>query len=429
VLIVAPQAAVVGNITLVIAAVCLLPSLFDGLVALFDRVQRLFKGTASDYAATHLQVRQTRIRSLAIALTAALAVLGTVEFGGAEADLTAGLDASAHDIDTGASVWVTPEGSSNAFATTSFVGPHAAVLEHLPGVRAVGVYRGGFLNWNERRLWVLAPPSSNMHPIPSSQLLSGGATLATERIRAGGWAALSEALAAEHDLHVGQAFTLPSPQPMTVRVAALVTNLGWPPGALILNSRDYAQAWGSPNPSAYQIQTEPGASPATVRRLVQHTLGLETGLAVETAAEREQRHFDLAAQGLARLTQIRELVLMASLLAVIGAMIATLWQRRDEVASLKCNGIGRAELWRLLLWECVVLLGAGCSIGAVFGLYAQLLGSHFLSAVTGFPIVFALEGWAAVSNFLLMNLIAVAVLGAAGYFVVRVPPNSAAPAY
>ncbi len=429
VLIAAPRAAIVGNVTLVIALVCLLPGLFDGLVAVFDRTQRLFHGTASDFAATRLRVPQTRVRSLAIALTAALAVFGTVEFGGVESDLTTGLDASAHDIDSGADIWVTPEGSSNAFATTSFTGPDTGGLEQLPGVRTVGVYRGGFLNWGEHRLWVLAPPSSNMQPIPQSQILSGRATLAAERIRAGGWAALSRALAAEHHLHVGQAFTLPSPQPVTVRVAALVTNLGWPPGALVLNSRDYARAWGNPNPSAYQIQVKPGASPVRVRLLVRHTLESETGLAVETAAERQQRHFALAAQGLARLTQIRLLVLIAAILAVTGAMVATLWQRREEVAYLKCNGVSRAVLWRALLWESAVLLAVGCSIGAAFGLVAQLLGSHFLSAVTGFPIVFALEGRAAISNFLLMNLIAVAVLAIAGYFVVRVPPNSAAPAY
>jgi putative ABC transport system permease protein len=326
-------------------------------------------------------------------------------------------------------VWVTPEGSSNAFATTSFVDLHAATLKQLPGVRTVGVYRGGFLNWDERRLWVLAPPSSNTHPIPQSQLVSGGATLATERIRAGGWAALSEALAAEHKLHVGQAFMLPSPQPVTVRVAALITNLGWPPGALILNSGDYARAWGSANPSAYQIAVEPGRTPAQVRDEVRAALGPNTALSARTAAERQQHHFDLAAQGLARLTQIRLLVLIAAVLAVTGAMIATLWQQRETVAYLKCNGIGRVVLWRALVWESAVLLGAGGSIGAVFGLYAQLLGSHFLSAVTGFPIVFALEGWAAVSSFLLMNLIAVAVLAVAGYFVARVPPNPAAPAY
>ena len=46
-------------------------------------------------------------------------------------------------------------------------------------------------------------------------------------------------------------------------------------------------------------------------------------------------------------------------------------------------------LWRALLFESALLLGAGCSIGALFGLYGQLLLSHALASVTGFPVVFS----------------------------------------
>ena len=86
-------------------------------------------------------------------------------------------------------------------------------------------------------------------------------------------------------------------------------------------------------------------------------------------------------------------------------------------------------LWRALLCESTVLLTAGCSIGAVFGLYAQLLGSHFLATVTDFPIVFNIEGIAAISSFALVTVIAVVMLAVPGYFVVRVPPRTVSPAY
>ena len=150
---------------------------------------------------------------------------------------------------------------------------------------------------------------------------------------------------------------------------------------------------------------------------------------VETSAERQQRHYTLAAQGLSRLTQIRLLVLIAAILAVVGAMGAMIWQRRDLIASLKCHGYGEGVLWRWLLCESAVLLIAGCSIGAIFGLYAQLLGSHFLAIVTGFPIVFNVEGSAAISSFALIGVIAVAVVAIPGYLVVRVPPKTVSPAY
>ncbi len=429
ILVVRPQDGFAGIITLLVALVCLLPPLFDGLVALFDRTQRVLNGAATVLAVTELQTRETRVRSLAIAATAAVAVFGTVEFQGTQSNLQRGLDNSARQLDASADVWVTPRGESNAFATTSFKELDSSSLARLPGVGALGLYRGGFLNWGDRRLWILAPPRSTVQPIPPSQLVSGNLAEAESAMRHGGWAVLSLALASEHHLRVGQAFTLPAPRPTRLRVAALITNLGWPPGAIILNSEDYARAWESSYPSAYMIETQPGVSPASVRYRIQRSLGPESGLTVETSAERTQRHYALASQGLSRLTQIRLLVLIAAVLAIAGAMGSMIWQRRDLVAFIKCQGYQKGVLWRWLLCESSVLLAAGCSIGAFFGLYAQLLGSHFLASATGFPVVFDIEGLAALSSFALLSSVAIAVIALPGYLVVRVPPRTASPAF
>jgi putative ABC transport system permease protein len=253
--------------------------------------------------------------------------------------------------------------------------------------------------------------------------------LATARIRQGGWVVLSQTLADEHRLHVGQELTLPSPRPIALRVAALTTNLGWPPGTVILNASDYTRAWTSSDPSAYEIQTTPGTSARTVGNLARHVLGPASGLTVETIAERERRHYALAAQGLTRVSQIRLLVLIAAVLAVVGAMGSMIWQRRDLIASMKCHGYRDSVLWRWLLCESTVLIATGCSIGAIFGIYAQLLGSHFLATVTGFPVVFTIDGVAAISSFALVSVVAVAMLAIPGYLVARVPPRTVSTAY
>jgi putative ABC transport system permease protein len=424
-----PQASILGNFTLIAALVCLLPFLFDRLVSIFEWVQRPFNGASPIIAVTELRTPPSRVRSLAIAATGAVAVFGIVAIQGTQANLQRGLDTSARDIDSGADVWVTPRGESNAFATTPFTGPNPSSLAHLQGVRDVGVYRGSFLDWRDRRLWVLAPPNSSRQPIPPSELVRGNLALATTGLREGDWAVLSQAVASEHHLRIGEVFTLPSPKPITLRLAALSTNLGWPPGAIILNSSTYARAWSSNAPSAYEIDTAPGASAIAVRGLVQRALGPQSALVVETAAERERLHYALARQGLSRLTQIRLLVLIAAILAVAGALGAMMWQRRDLVAFIKCEGYRRGVLWRWLLCESVLLLGSGCSIGAVFGLYGQLLGSHALATVTDFPVLFNLGLFTALSSFALVSSIAVAIVGFAGYLVVRVPPRTVSPAY
>ncbi len=425
-----PQSASLGDLTLIIALVCLLPLLFDLAMVAFERLQRLLGGAATILAVTELQTPPTRVRSLAIAATAAIAVFGTVAVQGSQSNLQNGLDASARGIDSSANLWVTPKGKANAFATTSFTSPRpTSALAHLPGVRTLGIYRGSFLNWGDRRLWVLAPPANSSQPIPPSELLSGHLDDAVAKVRAGGWAVLSQALAAEHHLHLGEAFTLPAPLPTTLRVAALSTNLGWPPGAVILGAATYAHAWASSAPSAYEIQTEPGFSPATVRDTIARSLGSQTGLAVETSAERQHLHYVLASQGLSRLTQIRLLVLIAAILAVAGALGAMIWQRRDLVAFIKCEGYRRAVLWRWLCYESALLVAAGSAIGAVFGLCGQLVVSHALASSTGFPISLDIEVFAAVSGFALVSVVAVMVVALPGYLVVRVPPRTVSPAY
>jgi putative ABC transport system permease protein len=423
------RAAVVGNIALVLALLCLLPFLFDGLLSAYEQLAEILNGVASAFAVTELQTPQIRVRSLAIAATAALAVFGVVEFQGVGANLKRGLQSSLRGTDSSTDIWVIPSGKSSLQPTTPFKAIDTAALARLPGVSRIGVYRGSFLDWGDRRLWVIGPADDVERPVPVDQLISGDPRLASERVRGGGWAVLSQGLASEHHLHVGQTFTLPSPRPLTLRVAALTTNLGWPPGAIILSSSTYARAWASTDPSAYEIQIAAGASVASVRDLIRNSLRADRGLAVETSAERERRHYAVASQALSRLTQIRVLVMITATLAVVIAMAAMIRQRRERIAKLKSEGYSELVLWRWLLCEAAILLTAGSSIGAIFGLYAQLLGSHFLASVTGFPIIFNIEAVAALTSFGLVSVAAVLMLVIPGYLAVRVPPSTVSSAY
>jgi putative ABC transport system permease protein len=419
-----PQSAILGSVILVAALLLLLPLAFDAILVGFERLQRPLYAASTRIAIVELRTPHNRVRSLAIAATGAIAVFGSVAIEGAKSNLQRGLDASARAIDADAAVWVSPQGEANAFNTIPFAGPPARTLARLPGVSAVGVYRGGFLDWGERRVWVLAPSLTAPHPIPAGQLVQGEPGPASHALRGSGWVVLSQALAAAHHLRIGTRFTLPSPRPMVFRVAALSTNLGWPPGAIILSSADYARAWGSADPSAYQIQIDPGTSPAEVRQEIQRALGPHTGLLAETSSQRVHGHYATTRQALSRLSQIGMLVLIAAVLAMAGAMGSMIWQRRPQLAYIKRQGYKRGVLWRALLCESALLLGAGCSLGALFGVYGQLLLSHALATVTGFPILFSAGALVAFWSFALVSAAAVAILALPGYLAVRVPPTT-----
>ncbi|MFZ1154509.1 MAG: FtsX-like permease family protein [Solirubrobacteraceae bacterium] len=414
--------AVAAFISLVLALLLILPVAFSGFVALFDMVQRPVMGVSPRIAVIELQSSSTRARSLAIAATGAIAVFGSVAIEGARQNLQSGLDRVSREVTRVTDIWVSPSGKSNTIATTPFETHVASMLESIPGVARVSVYRGGFLDIGAHRTLVIAPPRDAAHPIPLNQIVSGDRGRATGLLRTSGWATLSQALASEDHVRISQWFTLPAPRPTKFRLAAITTNFGWPPGAVILNASDYARAWGSIDASAYEIQVSQGQSAVAVQREIQERLGPQAPLMVQSAYQREQVYRTTQRQGLSRLSQIAALVLIAAALAMAAAMGAMIWQRRPRLAGMKVDGFDQGELWRALLCESALLLGAGCSIGAVFGLYGQLLLSHALVSVTGFPVVFAIGVPIAIVIFAIVTVIAVVVAALPGYFATQVKP-------
>ena len=416
--------AIVGIVCLVVSLLLLLPLLLGAIMELFDRVQRRLFSGAARLAAIELQSPTTRARSLAIAATGAIAVFAGVTSQGATGNLQAGLDRLFADVTSVSDLWVAAPGNQNLLATTPLLGGSDRSLLHLPGVRAVSVYHAGFLDYGERRVWVLAPPSAAANPIPPSQLVRGEVARATALLRGGGWAVVSQVVAQEQHLRVGQSFTLPAPFPETLRVAALSTNLGWPPGAIVLSTRDYLRGWGAgAQATAYNAMLDPRVSATMVSEEIRHALGPgASGLAVETAAQRDARQRVASREGLERLGQIAALVLIAGAMAIAAAMSAMISQRRPQLARMKLEGFPTRGLWRALILESALLLGAGCSIGALFGVYGQLVLSHDLLEVTGFPVVYSTAALAALGSFALVAGAAAAIVAVPGYRAASVRP-------
>jgi putative ABC transport system permease protein len=411
----APGSAIVAIVTLTVGLALLLPLLVDAILAVFDRLQRRVGAASSEIAVIELRSPKTRVRSIAIAATGAIAVFGSVTIEGSRANLEDGINRLIHQLSAVADLWVLPANADDLLVTTPFPGTSAPALAGLAGVRAVGLYRAGFLEDGDRRVWVLAPPPTASHPLPSGQLVSGNLALATARLRAGGWAVISQTLAAERRLRIGERFVLPSPRPTSFRVAALSTNFGWPPGAIVLNAEDYARAWSSTDLSAYNVMLAPGASARRVAGEIKRTLGSASGLTVQTARERERDQRVASHKGLVRLTQIALLVLITGALAMAISMGAAVWQRRERFARMRIQGLPRGVLWLALIWESALLLGSGCMIGAVFGVYGQLLLSRALLTSTGFPVVFSARIPLAAGSFLVVTAVAAAMVAILGY--------------
>jgi putative ABC transport system permease protein len=261
--------------------------------------------------------------------------------------------------------------------------------------------------------------------VAASQLLHGNLARANQRLREGGWAAVSEGFAAEHALSVGRGFTVPTPSGAApLRVAAITTNLGWAPGALLINSSEYERYWRSSDPTALELRLRPGVSPAVARRAVRGLLGSRPGLRVQTFTERQHQYAEDSRQGLQALSEIATLLLIAAALAVASALSAAIWQRRARLASLKIQGYDTGQLWRALLLESAVVLGVGCILGAVFGVYGHALASRWLRLNTGFPAPFAVGFPGVFLTLALLAMIALTVISLPGLAAARAPART-----
>jgi putative ABC transport system permease protein len=419
-----PDAAIPGMVLLIAALLCILPLTLRVTLALAGGLAAFLVSPVPHVARMELSAGRTR--AVAIAATGAVAVFGSVAIGGAHRDLLAGLRTAARETTAAAPLWVAPAGSYNLLMTTPFAPLAQRRLRRVPGVKAVELYRGGLLDYGRRRVLVIAPPLAARPLLPTGQLL-GDARRSEALVRGGGWIVVSRAIAEEHDLRVGQSVTLPTPDPTKMNVAALSTNMGWEPGAIVMSAPSYARAWGSTDASAYAIGLTPGISPSRGAREIQSALGpsLGSALAVQTARQRSGALETLDTRALARLTQIATLIPIFAILAMAAAIGAMVWQRRARLAKLKLEGLARAQLWRTILLESLLLLGTGCVTGALFGLYGQQLADRALAQTINFPVDHSLSPLSALGSLGLVIAAALAVLALPGYLASGVPASVA----
>jgi putative ABC transport system permease protein len=419
-----PSAAIAATGALAVATVLAVPLVFAGVLRVAgivaERYQRL---TTLPVALASL--RATTLRSLALAATGAVALFGSVALGGSRENLQRGIASFAHSYVADADIWVANPGDNQA--TNDFQAPGAqARIAATAGVSSVRAFSGGFLQLGTRRVWVLARPPGASEQVLSTQTLSGGASRASERLGEGGWIAVSRQIAEEHHVGVGGTLLLPTPSgARRFRVAATTTNLAWPPGVIFMGSADFTRSWGVSAPTALGVNLKPGRDPATARRAIADALGPNSGLEVSLAHERQVRIDALTSEGLGQLGEISTLLLIAAITAMAAALGSSVWQRRSWLAGLRLSGAKPSRLRRILALEAALMLGTGCLVGAIAGVYGQVGIDGYLKHVTGFPLASSLTGVRPIEVFVVVLAAAMAIVTIPGWFASRVPPGLA----
>lgn len=405
-----PQTATAGIVLLLLACVLCLPTALTLVLTAAARLTRDLRTPVPALAIGELRANGTR--SITLAAVAAIAVFSSGAIEGARRDLQAGLDTVTHAVNTIADVWITPASSSNQLGVDTFpAAPSRALVARVPHVRRVAVYRGELLTVGTRLMWVFAPARDSQELVPANQILDGDPPTVQRQVRDGAYASISHAFAHEHHLRIGSTYTIPAPRPQRVRVAAITTNIGWPPGAIVVNTRTFDAGWGTGDASALQVQLDPGTTPEHGRALIAQALASTpwTGFTVETAAQRERHQRQASRDGLVRLRQISRLVLGTAAIAIAIAIGAMILERRRGLATLKLRGLPRAQLRSALLLETTLLLATGCATGAIFAVAGTQLLDRWLTTLTGFPVVRSSGALAAITSLAAVVAIALAI--------------------
>lgn len=417
-----PSATVVAIAALAVATLLALPSALAAVVGAAGLLSRS-RPSLNMLTVAVMALRSARLRSIALAATGAVAVFGSVAIEGARRDLESGLHGSFSEFLRTTDLWVTTGGDD--LTTESFVTRDALVrARSVRGVSEVREYFGGLFDIGGRRTWLIARPAADRSMLPTGQIEDGSADAADAALRRGGGVAVSKRIAEAQGVRVGETIVLPTPTGRKpFGLVATLTNLGWGPGAVVMNASDYRRAWATRDPTALEVDLEPGIDPTIAKRRVQQALGTDRALTVQTADERVRQYDALARDGLERLTQISRLLLAAAAVALAAATGAAIWQRREAFAAYRQYGYLPRQIWSAVLLESSLVLVTGCALGALTGIYGQWLLGRWLSLTTGFPAPFEPSIVATLSTFLVVAFAALAVVAMPSYRAVRAPPE------
>ncbi|MFI4985404.1 MAG: FtsX-like permease family protein [Solirubrobacterales bacterium] len=336
-------------------------------------------------------LRGSPTRSVALLATGTIAAFLMVLIGGAVADVQRAANTGATDLLSSASLWIKPGGPENVYTTQPFASSDTQRrLARLGVVSSVLPWRDSFVDLTGRRVWVLGVPPQISAQIAPSQLVEGSLSTADRQLREGGWAAVSQPIAREDHLHLGERFTLPTPAgSASFRLAATIANYGWLSGAIVMNGDDHARLWRTATATQLSVTLEPGVSIDQGRRAVASALPGGSALTVQTADERRSEVSAVLGSTLSRLSDTSIVVLVVTVLSVIALMVAAIRQRQERIDSLIAIGMSFGQFARLIFYESGLVLVSGCLIGVIAGLVGQDLIDGWLHQTTGSSVHFA----------------------------------------
>ncbi|HTC58808.1 MAG TPA: FtsX-like permease family protein [Solirubrobacteraceae bacterium] len=419
-----PSAALIACVVLALATILAVPLVFGIVLRVCDALASVNPNfTVLPLALSSL--KSTTLRSLALAATGAVALFGSIALGGARDDLLRGLHSFASADAADASIWVTNP-RDTAAANNFRPGHYPSRISRISGVASVHVFQSEFMTIGQRRVWIIARPTSTSIRLLNSQIVEGNAATAAQHLRQEGWITVSKQIAEERHVRPGGVLDLPTPTgTIKFKLAATTTNFGWTSGVVMMSINDYTRFWATSEPSALGINLTKSTPIGLALREIGIALGTKSGLEAITAHARADRFDAIAGEGLQQLDEISTLLVATAILAMAAALGSSIWQRRQSLAELRLEGAPRPQLQLVLLVESTLMLSAGCLSGAIAGIYGQVVIDGYLKHVTGFPVAGVATGQRPIEIFALVIIAVLLIVSLPGWFASGVPATLA----
>lgn len=330
-------------------------------------------------------------RAVALASICAMCFGTLVLIGGSASNLEKGIALLGGNMFDAGDLWISVDGPENRIGTQGFDARQLRSVREIPGVSELRPYRLTYLDFDERRVFVIGYSPGVTRELNGNEFIGGDGRALASGLPRSGDVAVSQALARREHLKLGQTFELPTPTGIQrVRYVATISNYGWQAGAITMGGQTFTSAWGSDDASMLGVKLAPGASLAAVDARLRAELGAGSAFRVETPAQGVARGRENVKLALLRLRQIELAVLIGAILAMTASSLTAISQRRRRLAGLRAIGMSPLQTATALMVEIGFILVVGAVVGIALGLAGQRLLLSTFSDV-GFPVHFAVE--------------------------------------
>lgn len=248
------------------------------------------------------------------------------------------------------------------------------VLEDLPGVAAIGKFRGRDIQFREG-LATLAGGDFKILAERGNLLFTDGrsvpetvsAMIGRDRV------IVSEPLSLKYGIRRGDRIELPTASGRTPFVVeAVYYDYSSDRGIIVMDRQSYIRHFNDPAATSLSLFLEPGEKPETVRRRIAEALpGARLAVYANADLKREAlRVFDQTFQVTYALEAIAILV---AVLGITNTLAALLLEREGEIALLRFLGADSSQVRRMAIVEAGLVGALGLIIGAALGLALSLV--------------------------------------------------------